>query len=198
MDEAASIAEQPSSGANKEPCGVCECGCGQPTNLAPRDDRAKGWTRGRPLRRVKGHGAKKRIRYVEVPSGFETPCWLWQLAKNGEGYGTVWTTAGKALAHRVYYEERHGPVPAGNELDHLCRVRACVNPDHLEAVTHAENCRRGRRAKLTPDQVTEIRESTESQRVIARRFGVTQGHIARIRRGDCWRELRPTAASTPG
>jgi DNA-binding transcriptional regulator YiaG len=93
-----------------------------------------------------------------------------------------------ALAHRVYYEERHGPVPEGTELDHLCRVRACVNPSHMEAVTHAENCRRGRRAKLSADQVAEIRSSSETQHVIARRFGVTQGHVARIRNGQSWRE----------
>jgi HNH endonuclease len=93
-----------------------------------------------------------------------------------------------AFAQRVYYEERFGPVPVGTELDHLCRVRACINPDHLEPVTHAENCRRGRRAKLSPDQVAEIRSSSETQRVIARRFGVTQGHVARIRNGQSWRE----------
>lgn len=47
-------------------------------------------------------------------------------------------------AHRVAYELTRGPIPAGMEIDHLCRVRSCVNPDHLEAVTRGENLRRGR------------------------------------------------------
>lgn len=47
------------------------------------------------------------------------------------------------LAHIVSYEMRNGRVPDGLELDHLCRTPICVNPDHLEAVTHAENLRRG-------------------------------------------------------
>ncbi|MGO9792395.1 MAG: HNH endonuclease [Solirubrobacteraceae bacterium] len=91
------------------------------------------------------------------------------------------------LAHRVNYEDRFGPVPEGTELDHLCRNRDCVNPDHLEPVTHAENCRRGRRAKLTTAQVAEIRSSSQTQRVIARRYGITQSHVSRIRRGEVWR-----------
>ena len=51
------------------------------------------------------------------------------------------------LAHRVYYERHVGPVPEGLELDHLCRNPGCVNPEHLEPVTHAENIRRGYQAK---------------------------------------------------
>lgn len=47
------------------------------------------------------------------------------------------------LTHRYSYERAEGPVPAGLELDHLCRVRSCVNPEHLEPVTHRENMRRG-------------------------------------------------------
>ena len=52
----------------------------------------------------------------------------------------------KELAHRIAYEAANGPIPEGMVLDHLCRSRNCVNPDHLEVVTHAENQRRGRRA----------------------------------------------------
>lgn len=72
-------------------------------------------------------------------------CWLWTGWLTDGGYGR-WraTRAAKSLpAHRVAYEIAHGPVPAGLVIDHLCRVRRCVNPAHLEAVTFAENVRRG-------------------------------------------------------
>ncbi len=81
--------------------------------------------------------------------GYGSPCWLWRRAKTGGGYGQVWID-GKALyTHRVYYERAKGPIPAGLELDHLCRVPACCNPDHLEPVTHFENAQRGVRRKKT-------------------------------------------------
>lgn len=73
----------------------------------------------------------------------KTGCWNWKRCISDNGYGLV-TVAGKnARAHRVSYEARFGPIQAGLSLDHLCRNRACINPDHLEPVTHRENCRRG-------------------------------------------------------
>lgn len=73
-------------------------------------------------------------------------CWLWTAATAG-GYGRfrVRTDKGWAMrgAHRWAYEAVRGPIPAGLVLDHLCRVRSCVNPDHLEPVTHAVNIVRG-------------------------------------------------------
>ena len=71
-------------------------------------------------------------------------CWLWMMAPSDTGYGLVTGVGRKRLlAHRVSYETFKGPISEGLSLDHLCRVRACVNPDHLEAVTHRENCLRG-------------------------------------------------------
>lgn len=73
------------------------------------------------------------------------PCWVWTGARMPFGHGQVkrGPGLGTALVHRVTYEHEVGPVPDGLELDHLCRVPACCNPAHLEAVTHAENVRRG-------------------------------------------------------
>ena len=75
-------------------------------------------------------------------------CWLWVAKQNGHGYGSlrVGSIAGRgnnAVAHRIAYELLVGPIPEGLTLDHLCRVRNCVNPEHLEAVTHRVNILRG-------------------------------------------------------
>lgn len=70
-------------------------------------------------------------------------CWSWTAYRSKKGYGSVATGHGKtALAHRHVYELLVGPIPAGLELDHLCLNTSCVNPDHLEPVTGAENLRR--------------------------------------------------------
>ena len=69
-------------------------------------------------------------------------CWLWQ-GSLGNRYGALSVNNKKVLAHRFSYELHVGPIPVGLELDHLCRVPACVNPEHLEAVTHRSNVLRG-------------------------------------------------------
>lgn len=71
-------------------------------------------------------------------------CWLWNASLTNQGYGQVWMKelGRPASAHRWAYERLVGPIPVGLSLDHLCRVRNCVNPAHLEPVTHAENMRR--------------------------------------------------------
>lgn len=72
-------------------------------------------------------------------------CWLWTGGKNPNGYGRVFDKGAGALrqAHRLVYERLVGPIPEGLQLDHLCRVRNCVNPEHLEPVTARENTIRG-------------------------------------------------------
>ena len=74
-------------------------------------------------------------------------CEVWVGATNSKGYGIVIVNGHQELAHRVAYEAEYGPIPDGHVLDHLCRVRNCVRPEHLEPVTQAENARRGRSAK---------------------------------------------------
>jgi hypothetical protein len=70
-------------------------------------------------------------------------CWLWRGAVGYDGYGRTSDLQRRMMAHRVAYEMLVGPIPAGLVLDHLCRVRHCVNPAHLEPVTQRENIRRG-------------------------------------------------------
>jgi hypothetical protein len=74
----------------------------------------------------------------------DTGCWLWKAGTNVYGYGAFRITeTGKVVrSHRLAYEVLVGEIPPGLEIDHLCRVRACLNPAHLEPVTHKENMRR--------------------------------------------------------
>ncbi len=74
-----------------------------------------------------------------------TGCWPWQAGLSTSGYGKFWLDCKHraARAHRVAYELVKGPIPRFYTIDHLCRVRRCVNPSHLEAVTNRENVLRG-------------------------------------------------------
>ena len=73
-------------------------------------------------------------------------CWDW-LGGKSNGYGRFWVEGRLVQAHRWAYETMVGPIPEGLTLDHLCRVRYCVNPSHLEPVTLGENIRRSFRKK---------------------------------------------------
>ncbi len=68
-------------------------------------------------------------------------CWLWTAGLDRHGYGQVSHDDKMRRAHRVVYEALVGPIPEGLEIHHHCRVRSCVNPSHLEPVTHAQNMR---------------------------------------------------------
>lgn len=89
------------------------------------------------IRRLLGHAEC-------VPGPMSTPCLIPALTLTKDGYTRIRGDDGrKAMGHRLTYEYFVGPIPDGLEIDHLCRVRACVNPGHLEAVTKRENWKRG-------------------------------------------------------
>ena len=81
-------------------------------------------------------------------------CWLWTANCNPDGYGMFWNPARKrmVLAHRVAFEAHKHAIPDGRVLDHLCRVRCCVNPEHLECVTQQINAQRGNTGKHLSDR----------------------------------------------
>lgn len=161
------------------PSGLCQCGCGERAPLAR--SWCEGNVKGRPLRFIRGHHLRKAS--VEYLVDENTGCWVWQLGKTAGGYGETKVDGRGLLAHRHYYEQTKGPIPAGLVLDHLCRNPSCVNPDHLEAVTHAENVRRGASTKLSNDDVRAIRASEESDAALAIRYGISRTYLKDVRSG---------------
>ena len=116
-------------------------------------------------------------------------CWLWLGAVTENGYGSIRFKKKITPAHRVSYTLFKGEIPAGFELDHLCRVRCCINPDHLEPVLHKVNVHRGKSAKLTENDVRFIRRAYsrgQSQTKLANRFRVVPSAISSIIRRKNW------------
>lgn len=136
-----------------------------------------------------------RVRRKPVPitvedRGYLSACWIWQLAKDQKGYAVARREGRIVRAHRWMWMQEHGPVPAGLQLDHLCCVKDCVNPGHLEAVTPGENTRRAN--KLTFGDVKEIRALVRNgvkQQTVARMFDITQPAVSRIASGKRQREV---------
>lgn len=175
------------------PSGLCMCGCGQPTPLAPKSDKYRGIVKGKPQKYIPGHHRRSSpLEYIEEDRGYLTPCWMWQRHCNESGYGMVGSKKHRSkLAHRVFYERKHGPIPDGLVPDHLCRQPPCVNPDHLELVTQAVNSQRGAMAKATPEIVREIRAlaPTTPVRTLCEMFGMSDRGIRNIISGTRWKNV---------
>jgi hypothetical protein len=101
----------------------------------------------RPLGLPKGSSLEVRLFYRRRVT--ESGCWEYTGSVNPHGYGRITFEGKHVLTHRASYELFVGPIAEGLQIDHLCRNRACFNPEHLEPVTHRENVRRGQRHAVT-------------------------------------------------
>ena len=91
-----------------------------------------------------GDVKKQLWAHTKIKKGpLNTKCWVWTGCKNKDGYGRVRVKGKAQSVHVVGYTEYKGPLPPGQERDHLCRVRACWRPIHIEPVTHQINMARG-------------------------------------------------------
>ena len=146
----------------------------------------------------------------KIEKGHSGGCWIWTAGKLPNGYGrTNRVRAGSRLAHRAAYAAAHGTPPPNMVVRHKCDVRACVNPDHLEIGTVADNNRdtlqRGRlvsykgarngNSRLTDGDVISIRADFVSgdprfgTRGLARQYGVSHQLIGKIVHREMWTHI---------
>lgn len=133
----------------------------------------------------------------------ETGCWLWTRGIGKAGYGAVKIGGKQYGAHRLSYVNFKGEIPNGMHVCHTCDTRHCINPDHLFAGTARDNMqdkvRKGRgnapaglkhgQAKINPEAVRHIRAAKCTLRELACQFGLSEGQIGKIRRGERWRHV---------
>lgn len=155
--------------------------------------------------RLDGVDPVEKLRVYSEPNA--EGCLVWMRGRTKDGYGWLSINGGRQVyAHRFAYETYVGPIPAGMVIDHRCRNRACVNHEHMEVVTRAENTRRGGpvsgerngHAKLTEQDVRAIRDASpktkEEQERIAERYGVSPSAISHVIRRSTWSHLEEVAA----
>lgn len=169
---------------------LCECGCGGLAPIATKTNKKRGWIKDKPLRFIQGHNARLKPKgRIEYEIDALTGCWIWKRSIQSMGYGNLTINNRGVLAHRFVYEQFKGTIPSGYELDHLCRNPACVNPDHLEVVSHAENCRRGARAKLNHETVAIIKQLHRdgvSINQLSKEFDVVRQTIGSVVKERSW------------
>jgi hypothetical protein len=182
--------------------GLCECGCGQKTNLAAVTDRSRGSVKGEPTRFAHGHsrnnGPVEFWRRINTITLTARGCLEWPGPFHPSGYG-AW---GSKKVHQIMFEHAHGPIPIGHGVLHRCDNPPCCNPAHLFSGTQADNMAdmrikgRGPRStrRLTPDDVRAIRRRYAgggiSMRALATEYMISPTHARCIIRRLKWSESR--------
>lgn len=143
---------------------------------------------------AKPHGGRTPQQRLDAAYVIEANgCWRWVRGTTTTGYGHFHFKGRYYQAHRLMYTLLRGPVLTV-DMDHLCRNRWCVNPDHVEPVSRAENVRRGSGARLDAGRVRQIhslRAQGMSQRAIGRRMKVDHSTVCRVLSGQRWPEYAP-------
>ena len=135
----------------------------------------------------------------------EDECWEWKGGKNDKGYGVRRFEGRRHKAHRLAYLFTKGPIPPKLEICHSCHNRACCNPAHLRAATHAENMQdmfkakrqatglANGKSKLNPDKVRKIRavyaNENMTMKEVGKLFGISDGHVWAIVNKELWAEV---------
>lgn len=131
----------------------------------------------------------------------QSPCILWEKAKDRAGYGVSWENGKYIRAHRKVYKQYYGEIPPGFFVCHTCDVRACVNPKHLFLGTPKQNSEdmvikkrqafgtKVKLAKLSEEEVILIRQSSLSSRELSKIFKVSKSTILSVKSQKTWKHL---------
>lgn len=141
------------------------------------------------------------LHYIPEPN---SGCWLWEGGTAGNnGYAAIARKSGSRMVHKIMYEIHKGKTPKGKEVRHTCDMPICINPDHLLLGTHADNMRdasvrkrfpdrsgdKNNLAKLTAEQVREIRADPRGSNTLARVYSVDRTLIWAIRANRIWKNV---------
>lgn len=190
--------------------GLCRCGCGQQTPIAPRNRPERGWIKGEPRPFIKGHHRPKYATLADYfwtycTRGNPSECWVWTGATTEGGYGVMNYRGKMYYAHRVAWElENKRPLPPKKFGCHECDNPGCPNPHHVwpggvkenaEDMVSKDRQARGERnghAKLMPTDIAAIRQRAETGemfKTIALDFGCKGSYIGQIVRYERWAHL---------
>jgi HNH endonuclease len=209
-------APPPSDSTTKglNPSGLCMCGCGRMTSLAPQSYTDTGQVKGTPMRFMQGHRIESlgkrlpvkerllgRIRKVPGRNG----CWLWLGTKDTSGYGQLSVVGRMTLVHRISFELFRGKIPPNKQVLHKCDTPACIRPKHLflgnDVINSRDRVAKGRqargegnaRSKLTNEDVVNIRKQREegyTLEELSKEFGVCTAQIWLICKRRFWKHIQ--------